>query len=257
MPGSDRPEVKILAQTAAWVAVAKPVDTAVHRGWAEDAYPMLQRVRDAIGVWVYPVHRLDRATSGVLLFALSSEHAKTLAEAFRVGTVDKHYLALVRGRTPERGHIDHPVPRSTTKGAPRIDAVTDFVRLAVVERFSWVAVQPRTGRLHQIRRHLKHLSHPLVGDVRYGKGDINRYFRAAGLHRLALHALRLSFPDPEAPAVSGARCTVTAPLPPDLADPLVGFGFSPTELVPEPWPVPKTGCAEPSDEATFPGDDRT
>ncbi len=223
-----RPSVQILLETPSVVVVAKPAGVAVHRGWAEDRYPLLQRVRDTLGGnWVYPVHRLDRATSGAVLFAKSSEYAAQISEGFRNSIQEKRYLALTRGVVPEFGYIDHPVPRHKSKQSERVPAVTSFVRLAVQGRYSWVLVRPETGRLHQIRRHFKHLSHPLVGDVNYGKGPINRSFRAeVGLHRLALHALGLSFEDP----LSKEIVRVHAPLPDDLAGPMRAFGL-PDDLV--------------------------
>ena len=175
--------------------VDKPSGMLVHRGWANDRVVAMTEARNAVGRWVYPVHRLDRPTSGVLVFALTKEAAASLSRAFRERLVKKRYVALTRGVTPEQGHIDHPVPR-TTKGR-RVDAVTDFIRLGVFERFSLVEALPRTGRFHQIRRHLKHINHPLIGDVNYGRGELNRMFRERfGFNRLALHALSLSFPHP-------------------------------------------------------------
>lgn len=230
------PPAQIILETEAVVAVAKPSGVAVHRGWAEDPYPLLQRVRDTLGgTWVHAAHRLDRATSGVVLFTRSAEHAAKLAASFRTGRVDKRYLAFTRGVVPELGLVDHPIPRFKSKASERVPAQTRFVRLAVAERFSWVAARPLTGRLHQIRRHFKHLSHPLVGDVRYGKGDINRRFRSeVGLDRLALHAHGIGFEDPE----TGAWHQITAPVPPDLAEPLAAFGLPRAALDFDPWQGP-------------------
>lgn len=200
--------------------VSKPSGMLVHRGWDNDRVVAMSEVRDQLGRWVYPVHRLDRGTSGALVFALSPEHARTLGEAFEEGRVEKRYLALVRGIMPEAGTIDHPVPRSPD--GPRVPAVTDFRRLAVFERFSLVEVRPRTGRFHQIRRHLKHLSHPIVGDVNYGRGEINREFRERfGLRRIALHAASVGFAHP----VIGEQVEVVAPVPEDLAGPLAAMGL--------------------------------
>lgn len=209
------------------VVVAKPAGLSVHRGADRGPRFVMTEVRDQLGRWVYPVHRLDRATSGALLLAFSSEAAARLGEQFGGGAsaapsgVEKRYLALVRGIPAEEGVIDHPVPKGG-KGGERVPAVTEFRRLGVFERFALVEARPRTGRTHQIRRHLKHLSHPLVGDVRYGKGEINRHFRARfGLHRLALHALDLGFDHP----TTGERLTIRAPLGEDLGGPLRAMGF--------------------------------
>ena len=143
-----------------------------------------------------------------------------MQERFAAGEVEKRYLALVRGIPPEEGVIDHPVPRAP--GGPRVPAVTRFRRLATFERYALVEARPSTGRWHQIRRHFKHLSHPLIGDVRYGKGEHNRLFRERfGLHRLALHALELAFEHPH----TGERLRIVAPVPEDLAGPLRAMGM--------------------------------
>lgn len=198
----------------------KPSGLAVHRGWAPDPITALTLARRRLGRKVFPVHRLDRATSGVLVFALHHDAAGALQESFKTGEVEKTYWALVRGTPALSGIIDHPVPRSE-KG-PRVEAVTHFRRLATAGRFSLVEACPKTGRLHQIRRHFKHATHPLVGDVRYGQGDINRMFRAEfGLHRLALHAMWIRFPHPS----TGQPLGVLSCLPQDLAGPLERLGI--------------------------------
>ncbi len=204
--------VDILYQDEHVVAVNKLSGMLVHRGWANDKVVLMTEVRDAIGQWVYPVHRLDRGSSGVVLFALSSEVAATLGKSFSEQQVQKRYLALVRGVPQEHAVIDHPVPKKE-KG-DRVAAVSEYWRLAVAGRYSLVEVSPKTGRLHQIRRHMKHISCPLIGDVRYGKGEHNRHFREHyNLHRLALHCRELSLAHPR----SEAKLTIEAPLPQELA----------------------------------------
>lgn len=213
-------QVEILYQDEQLVVIDKPSGLAVHRGWARDRVTALTVARDATGRHVYPVHRLDRGTSGVLLFAFDSETAALASESLRQG--EKSYLALVRGITPERGRIDYPIPRSP-KG-PRVPAVTNFVRLAVaLSRYSLVEARPETGRLHQIRRHMKHLAHPLIGDTRYGDGRENRKLREGyGLSRLALHARSIRLAHPR----TGAMFEVEAPMPADLREPLERMGFA-------------------------------
>ncbi len=221
------PDLPVLYQDDVLLAVDKPAGLAVHRGAARDRTVALQLVRDRAGRHVHAVHRLDRATSGVLLFALDPGTARRLQEQFEAGAVAKRYLALVRGIPPESGVIDHPIPRDVD--GPRVPALTEFRRLATFERYALMEARPRTGRRHQIRRHFKHLSHPLIGDVRYGKGEHNRLFRDRfGLHRLALHALELAFEHPE----TGESVRIVAPVPEDLAGPLraMGMGTSPSVL---------------------------
>ena len=204
----------ILFRDEALVAVDKPAGLAVHRGWAGERDVAMMRVRDQVGKHVFPVHRLDRATSGVLLFALSSEIAARLCESFTACAVRKSYLALVRGVPPESGIIDHPLPPGEDRHTPRVSAQTEYVRREVFGRYSLIEARPRTGRLHQVRRHLKHIACPLIGDVNYGKGEHNRLFRERyGLHRLFLHAARLCLPHP----VTGGRLDIASPLPRELA----------------------------------------
>ncbi len=205
------------------VVADKPSGLLVHRGWDNDDDVAMFRVRDALGQRVFPVHRLDRGTSGALLFARTPEVAAALTSAFTGGRVEKSYLALVRGRPPDEGTIDYPLPRR--EGGPKVPAVTRFrvVRRSPVDRCSLVLAAPETGRLHQVRLHLRHIDHPLVGDVNHGSGAINRHYRAEyALHRLALHALRIAFVHP----VTGARVDVTAPVPDDLGRPLRMLGLA-------------------------------
>jgi tRNA pseudouridine65 synthase len=214
------PDVPLLHRDDRLVVVNKPSGVAVHRGMSRERIVVLQLVRNLLGRHVYPVHRLDRATSGALLLALDPGTARLLQEQWESGGVEKRYLALVRGIPPEEGVIDSPVPRSP--GGPRVPAVTEFRRLAIFERYALMEARPLTGRLHQIRRHFKHISHPLIGDVRYGKGEHNRLFRDRfGLHRLALHAMSLEFDHP----ATGDRLRIVAPMPEDLAGVLRAMGM--------------------------------
>jgi tRNA pseudouridine65 synthase len=192
------------------VVVDKPAGLASHRGWSADDDALLQRVRDEVDAWVYLIHRLDRGASGVVVFALDKDTARILSDAW--AGVDKRYLAITRGHPPEHLVLDYAIPKEP--GGERVPAVTELWRRATFGRYALVEAAPRTGRLHQIRRHLKHLSCPLIGDVKYGKGPHNRIFREQhGLHRLALHAASIAFDHP----TTGERLTVTAPVPADLA----------------------------------------
>jgi tRNA pseudouridine65 synthase len=196
---------------------AKPSGLLVHRGWGNDRVVAVGLAEEALGRRVFPVHRLDRGTSGVLVFALDSEAAASIQGALASGEADKRYWALVRGVPPEEGVIDHPIPRR--EGGPRVPALTRFRRLFAVEGYALVEANPKTGRLHQVRRHMKHVSHPLIGDVNYGKGDHNRLFRERyGLHRLALHARALTL------EADGELRTFRAEVPADLAEPLERLG---------------------------------
>jgi tRNA pseudouridine65 synthase len=221
-PSAPRPpatpsSIEVLHHDDAIVVVDKPSGLSVHRGDDQGTSFALNLTRDAIGQWVYPVHRLDRATSGVLVFALSPEHARVLQGSFDARTVDKTYLALVRGKPPSKGIIDTPMEKR--EGGPKVEAVTEYQTLFMsdIARVSLVEARPRTGRRHQIRRHLRRIDHPVAGDVRYGKGIENGSYRVdLGLYRLALHAKQLSFTHP----ATGKRVTYESRVPRDLTEPL-------------------------------------
>ena len=226
------------------VVVGKPSGLLVHRSAiaTEASEFALQSVRDQLGKHVYPVHRLDRATSGALLMALDVESARILSAQFQAGTVEKTYLAVVRGSPKAQFTVDHPLKEELDRKADRLaradkpaqDAVTDFNTLNQIEfavqvdkfptsRYALVEARPRTGRKHQIRRHLAHAGHPIAGDVEHGSGKHNRFFREMfGVHRLLLACTRLSFDHPR----TGDRLTVPAPLSPDFAALLVEMGWS-------------------------------
>lgn len=211
----------ILYRDDDYIAVDKPAGMLVHRSpiaGNEEVF-LLQTLRDQIGQWVYPIHRLDRPTSGVILFALSSEAARQMCGVFEERSVNKEYLAIVRGYTDETGHIDYALQEEPHK--PAQDAVTNYERLATVElpipigryntaRYSLVRVKPLTGRMRQIRKHFHHIFHPLIGDTSHGEGRHNRLFREQfDCHRLLLHAHRLALSHP----IRGEHITIEAPLP--------------------------------------------
>ncbi len=218
----DRETCEVIYRDEHLVAINKPSGLLVHRSPIDrhETRFALQLVRDQLGQYVYPVHRLDKPTSGVLLFGLSSDIARHLSVQFASGAVHKHYLAVVRGHCPLAGRIDHPLTleldriadrdRSSTPGIERQPqtAVTHYQRLARVEipvaverypqtRYSLVALRPETGRKHQLRRHLKHLGYPIIGDAKHGKGVHNRFFRNQyDCHRLLLACTGLQFTHP-------------------------------------------------------------
>lgn len=210
--------LEILFQDDHYVAIDKPAGLLVHRSpMSRDQVFALQTLRDQLGRRVYPVHRLDRATSGVLVFGLSAEAARRLATRFEARQVDKEYLAVVRGWVDAAGLIDHPVADTEGSATPR-PARTRYRRLAAIElpvavdrypsaRYSLVAVVPETGRRQQIRKHFKHISHHLIGDTTHGNGRHNRFFRQYyGVRRLMLMACRLGFAHP----FDGRRVTIEA-----------------------------------------------
>ncbi|MFH7044624.1 pseudouridine synthase [Paucibacter sp. JuS9] len=202
--------LNILHLDDALVAIDKPPGLLVHRTQldAHEEEAALQKLRDQLGRPVWPVHRLDKGTSGVLLFALDADTASAVGQSFERGEPSKRYLALVRGWPAEdTGAIDHPLsrdPEQPSTGQPMLEALTHWRCLARAEwslatdarfptsRFALMELRPETGRRHQIRRHLKHMAHPIVGDATHGKGPLNRAVAAhLGVQRLWLHALEL------------------------------------------------------------------
>jgi tRNA pseudouridine65 synthase len=220
-------KLDILFRDSELLVVNKPSGMLVHRGWGRAPVVLVDLVRSLTRERkAHPVQRLDRAASGAILFALNPEMARVLKDMSERGEVAKRYLALVRGRPPSEGVIDHPIQRK--EGGPRVPATTDFRLLASTacqpREVSLVEATPRTGRLHQIRRHLRHIGHPLIGDTTYGKAELNHAFTARyGITRLALHAREILLRRPGCAEV----LRVTASLPEDLADPLMRMGLPP------------------------------
>lgn len=238
----DPLRITILYQDDALVAVHKPSGLLVHRTGLEprDTVFLLQSLRNALGRHVYPVHRLDRPTSGVMVFALNPEIAGILGRCVRCHDFEKTYVALVRGNIPLSGTIAHPLrpgldrtttPRFSRTRYHRILTKEVPVPMGRVSRrcYSLVELHPDTGRKHQLRRHLKHISHPIIGDTRYGDGRHNRFFRSTyACHRLMLAATEVSFLHP----VSGNRLCIRAPFAADFLSVLHGLGWNASLLLP-------------------------
>ncbi len=239
----DQAPLEIVHQDDDLVAINKPAGMLVHRT-AIDRHETrfaLQSLRDQLGRRVYPIHRLDKPTSGLLLFGLTADAAGAVAQQFEQRTVDKRYLAVVRGYCPESGTVDHALrdkpdgaERRSAAEQPARDAVTRYRRLATVElpyavdryptsRYSLVALKPLTGRRHQLRRHMKHLGHPIIGDAKHGKGVHNRFFKLRfGCPRLLLACTDLAFAHP----VTGRRIELSASPGDDFEMLLKTFGWS-------------------------------
>jgi tRNA pseudouridine65 synthase len=239
-------ELLILYRDEHIVAIDKPSGLLVHRSEIDrhETRFAIQILRDQIGQHVWPAHRLDRGTSGVLLFGLSKDIASQLGRQFEQGNVEKRYWAVVRGHPPLSGSIDHALSRqrdpyefrgeqSSTEAQP---ALTHFRKLAEIElpvavdrypssRYALLELEPITGRRHQIRRHLKHIAYPIIGDATHGKGRHNRHFaEQLGCHRMLLACVRMAFNHP----VDGRRLEIKAPVSGEFAATLARFGW-PTE----------------------------
>ncbi len=205
--------IEIIWRDDSVIAVNKPAGLLVHNSrWAGPKETSLrQLVARQIGQQVYPIHRLDRPTSGVLLYARTREAARLWHDQLARSDTNKTYIALARGRLAGPMTVDHPLKIDEV----RRPALTHFLPLnyCPAEHVTLVQAMPRTGRQHQIRRHLARTAHQIIGDTTYGKGRINRYFRQTyALHRLFLHAAGLDITHP----VTGQRLSLRAPLPADL-----------------------------------------
>nr|WP_216620268.1 tRNA pseudouridine(65) synthase TruC [Vibrio coralliilyticus] len=208
----------IVFQDEYFVAVNKPAGMLVHRSWLDkhETQFVMQTLRDQIGQHVFPLHRLDRPTSGVLIFALSSDVASQVMPMFANHEMAKTYHAIVRGWIEEAGRLDYALKVELDKIADKHasqekeaqEAITDYHTLAKAEipystgkfpttRYCLMELKPLTGRKHQLRRHMAHLRHPIVGDTTHGDGKHNKLFREVyDSHRLLLHASRLEFVHP-------------------------------------------------------------
>lgn len=200
-----------------FIVVNKPSGILVHKSGIDkrENIFMLQELRDQLGKKVYPVHRLDKPTSGVIIFAFNKEYARYFHTQFSENLIEKSYLALVRGYISDNIHIDHPIQdkkvfrNQNREKIPFKSALTDIRPLQNIElpipngkyqtsRYSFLQIFPQTGRYHQIRRHLKHISHPIIGDTAYGKTEHNNIFRKHfNNNRLLLHARSITFINPE------------------------------------------------------------
>lgn len=220
----------ILFRDEYYVAVHKPSGLLVHRTNLDPANTesAVHTLSEQLETKVFPLHRLDRPTSGVLVFALSSESARVLAKKFEQHEVKKTYRAIVRGHFKETLELNYPLREEldeysdrqaqTNKNAQ--EAQTVFRPLATVElpytvdrypsaRYSMIEAIPKTGRKHQIRRHLAHLRHPIIGDANHGVGAHNRFFKEHfGIHRLLLACTELGFQHP----ITEEKILIKAPL---------------------------------------------
>jgi len=211
--------LKVLYQDDFIVAIHKPAGLLVHRSLIDthETQFAVQITRDLIGKKVYPIHRLDKATSGLLLFALDSITAKNLSEQFLNHTISKTYQAICRGWINESGYIDHALKYKRDKIAEKLkreqlkpqSAETAYICLSQTtvdhtigryeqQRYSLVELNPKTGRKHQLRRHMNYVTHPIIGDVNYGDRHHNHFFNEwLGQHRLYLAATSLEFIHPQ------------------------------------------------------------
>ncbi len=200
-------ELEIIYQDDFFVAINKPHGLLVHRSkYADEAKVFaVQEVRNQIGKYVWPCHRLDRKTSGILLFALTEEANRLMQQQFANNQVKKNILAIVRGYTPPEGIIDYPLVNE--KGKEQL-AITHYKTLQQSEinipfgkfktsRYSLVEVYPKSGRLHQIRKHFAHIFHPIIGDRPHGCNKQNKLFKDNwNMDTMLLHAKELNFEHP-------------------------------------------------------------
>ncbi len=204
-------DLEVLYKDHSLVAINKPAGLLVHRSAIDfhEQYNAQEQLQTQLATTVFPLHRLDKPTSGVLLFALNKETAARVSLQFQQHEIQKNYIAVVRGHTDAEGTIDNPVRDKDAPHKPRKDAITTYTTFAhitlpvtvdkyPVTRYSMIDVYPKTGRRHQIRQHFKHISHPLIGDTSYGKTVHNRFFKEQfSCNRLLLHAQKLVFKHPD------------------------------------------------------------
>jgi tRNA pseudouridine65 synthase len=201
------------------IAINKPHGLLVHRSpIAADVEEFaLQLLKNQIGQWVNPVHRLDRKTGGVLLFALDKNTEKAMQLQFTENKVSKEYLAIVRGHTPDEEDIDYPLKK---ENGMMQEAFTNYVTLQRAEldmpfgghatsRYSLIKARPATGRMHQIRKHMSHVFHPIIGDRTHGCNKQNKLFKETWqMNTMLLHATKLGFTHP----VTQNAITIEAPV---------------------------------------------
>jgi tRNA pseudouridine65 synthase len=222
--------INVIYQDEFMVAIHKPAGLLVHRSPIDkhETQFAVQITRDLIGQKVFPIHRLDKATSGLLLFALDSAAARNLSYQFMNHTIQKTYLAICRGWSDESGYIDHALKYKKDKIAEKLkreqlepqSAETAYKTLATTtldyqigryeqQRYSLLELKPKTGRKHQLRRHMNHIHHPIIGDVKYGDRHHNHFFNdLLGQHRLYLAATQLELIHPQ----SNQPITIDCPL---------------------------------------------
>lgn len=212
-------DLEILYQDEHFVVINKPHGLLVHRSKIAtnaDVYA-LQLLRDQIGQKVYPVHRLDRKTSGILVFALSPENNTLLQSQFAENHIKKTYLSIVRGFTPDNETIDYALTNDSGKTQ---EAVTSYSTVKKTEinvplgkfptsRYSLIEVKPTTGRFHQIRKHMAHVFHPIIGDRPHGCNKQNKLFKEKwNMNTMMLHANELEFTHP----VNNELIRINAPI---------------------------------------------
>lgn len=238
----------IIYQDKHLVAIHKPPGLLVHRSMIDKGETVfaMQMLRDQINQHVFPVHRLDRPTSGVLLFALSSDVARVLTEQLTQKTVSKTYYAIVRGYSPDAGQIDYALKEKLDKIADKKakkdkapqDAFTDFKTLKTFElpfpvgryqtaRYSLIKLLPKTGRKHQLRRHMSHIRHPIVGDTTHGDGKQNQFVRdQCAFQGMALTCFEMGLTHP----IEQKSLRLRSQFDKRMADLLYSWGMTPSQL---------------------------
>ena len=224
--------LEILYKDDFLVAINKPHDLLVHRTrLAKDASLFaLQLLRDQIDQLVYPIHRLDRKTGGVLLFALNEEIHRQMQFAFAQRQVTKTYLAIVRGFTRDEETIDYPIKKDNGIAKEAITRIRTLDRVELnipfgkhsSSRYSLIQAYPETGRKHQIRKHLAHIHHPIIADRPHGDNQQNKLFKEKfDLMTMMLHALELNFIHP----ISEEPVAITATIQDEFQRMLTELGF--------------------------------
>ncbi|GAB4408704.1 MAG: tRNA pseudouridine(65) synthase TruC [Bacteriovoracaceae bacterium] len=213
--------IEILFEDPYYLIVNKPSGMFVHpyKEESQERETLMKIVKEQTGHYVYPIQRLDRPVSGIVLFALSSEAARKIQEEWSKDTTIKEYLCLARGEIESEGIFNFAL---TDENGVKKEAITKYWPLEIKNRLTFCRVQIQTGRKHQIRRHFARRCHGIIGDTAHGKGKINQFFRDHyGLHRIFLHCHFLSFIHPYSNQIIDIKC----PLPEELSNVLKKAGF--------------------------------
>lgn len=198
---------EILYEDDELVAINKPYGYFVHRTFLNNTAKeiALYKLRDQIGKKVYPVHRLDRKTSGVLVYALNSQMLRLMNDQFMNAEVEKEYIAIVRGYTDDEVTIDYAITNDRGKLQEAVTVLHTLQKSEIplphgkfqTSRYSLVRLIPQTGRMHQLRKHTSHIFHPIIGDRPHGCNKQNKLFlENFNLTQMMLHAKTLSFQHP-------------------------------------------------------------
>jgi len=204
--------INILYQDEYYIAVEKPINLLVHpyKKESNERDHLMKRVKAQTGLYLYPIHRLDRPVSGIVIFGLAGENVAELQKKWSLETTHKKYIALVKGLLKEKGEFTFSLQKEDKS---KQEAITCYKPLQLFSETTLIEVEIKTGRRHQIRRHFSRRSHNIIGDRKHGRGKVNNFYKdEIGLDRIFLHAQSLEFIHP----YTNKTIKIECPLPDDL-----------------------------------------